>query len=77
MALPDVTYEVVFRPWDGFPEEEVYQYVNREDAEAHYSLFFSADSGELYSSVILQEYDWRTRMETVLKRMDFTRPADD
>ena len=64
------TYELVFYGRNGQVDSEQ-DYYDRETALEALRLFDEPDSAELYSRIVLREYDWQTRTETELKALAF------
>ena len=68
--MADRTYELVFYGRDGQVDSEQ-DYADRETALETLRLFDEPDSAELYSRIVLREYDWQTRTETELEVLAF------
>ena len=68
--MRDRTYELVFYDRDGQVDSEQ-DYTDRETALEAFRFFDEPDSAELYSRIVLQEYDWQTRTETELEVLAF------
>ena len=68
--MADRTYELVFYDRDGQVDSEQ-DYTDRETALEAFRLFDEPDSAELYSRIVLREYDWQTGTETELKALAF------
>ena len=68
--MADRTYELVFFGRDGQVDSEQ-DYADRETALEAFRLFDEPDSAELYSRIVLREYDWQTRTETELEVLAF------
>ncbi|MBR2663998.1 MAG: hypothetical protein IKE25_09805 [Clostridia bacterium] len=68
--MRDRTYELVFYDRDGQVDSEQ-DYTDRETALEAFRLFDELDNAELYSRIVLQEYDWQTRTETELEVLAF------
>ena len=68
--MADRTYELVFFGRDGQVDSEQ-DYTDRETALEALRLFDEPDSAELYSRIVLREYDWQTRTETELEALAF------
>ena len=68
--MADRNYELVFLGRDGQVDSEQ-DYTDRETALEALRLFDEPDSAELYSRIILREYDWQIRTETELEALAF------
>ena len=68
--MADRTYELVFFGRDGQVDSEQ-DYTDRETALEALRRFDEPDSAELYSRIVLREYDWQTRTETELEVLAF------
>ena len=68
--MADRTYELVFFGRDGQVDSEQ-DYTDRETALEAFRFFDEPDSAELYSRIVLREYDWQTGTETELKALAF------
>ena len=68
--MADRTYELVFFGRDGQVDSEQ-DYTDRETVLEAFRLFDESDSAELYSRIVLREYDWQTRTETELEALAF------
>ena len=68
--MADRTYELVFYGIEGQVDSEQ-DYTDRETAFEALRLFDEPDSAELYSRIVLREYDWQTRTETELEALAF------
>ena len=68
--MADRTYELVFFGRDGQVDSEQ-DYTDRETALEALRLFDEPDSAELYSRIVLREYDWQTRTEIELEVLAF------
>ena len=68
--MADRTYELVFYGLNGQVDSEQ-DYYDRETALEALRLFDEPDSAELYSRIVLREYDWQTRTETELEVLAF------
>ena len=68
--MADRTYELVFFGRDGQVDSEQ-EYTDRGTALEAFHLFDEQDSAELYSRIVLREYDWQTRTETELEALVF------
>ena len=64
------TYELVFYSRDGQVDSEQ-DYTDRETALEALHFFDEPDSADLYSRIVLREYDWQTLTETELKALAF------
>ena len=68
--MADRTYELVFYGLNGQVDSEQ-DYYDRETALEALRLFDEPDSAELYSRIVLREYDWQSRTETELEVLAF------
>ena len=68
--MRDRTYELVFYGRNGQVDSKQ-DYTDRETALEALRLFDEPDSAELYSRIVLREYDWQTGTETELKALAF------
>ena len=68
--MRDRTYELIFYGRGGQVDSEQ-EYTDRETALEAFRLYDEPDSAELYSRIVLREYDWQTRTETELEMLAF------
>lgn len=74
MMLPEKNYEIRFIRKDQ-STEEVREYASLPEAREILRLFDEPISRELYSQIILSEYDWRRKGSRVVELLDFN-PRD-
>ena len=60
--INEITYTISFIPF-GKPLKEIYHYNNRHQAMEHFRYFYNQDSAELYQSISIYEYNWKTKEE--------------
>lgn len=70
-TLPDEVYEITFRGLDG--TKEVQQYSRLADAKEVYKTFFEPGCIGYYLDITLTEYNFRTRKEKVIYKVDFAK----
>ncbi|MGL4283996.1 MAG: hypothetical protein ACRCSI_10440 [Eubacterium aggregans] len=73
--LSDRTYTITFIPLDK-SQEEIYHYNNRHQAMEHFRYFYNQDSAELYQSITITEYCWKTQMKKVIGLLTFVENID-
>lgn len=74
MALPEKTYEIIFKRRDKDPDE-VLQCTGLSEAREIMGLFTDPISAELYERIVLIEHDWPRKIRRVCDVTDF-QPCD-
>jgi hypothetical protein len=76
MSLPETIYELRFSRQDGRPDE-VLQYTELDPALEVYRLFFSPCSEEMYKTITLVRYNFRSKTEKLLYQTTFVEKGPD